>query len=171
MDDDCITATLNINAMFPFFLTKAFLPSLRRTSRNGPVEIVFIGSFAGDVAVPFIAPYAGSKALIKRVSRIMHADERAFSKNSNMSFAYANVGEVQSGNMNVATTPTRPRSDDFAKYLVRCFGSGRRTVIPYPVHHVVFAMVTGMPEALCDRIVMSGGKSVARELKESKKER
>lgn len=170
MDEGYVTNVLNINTRFPFFLTRAFLPSLRRTSRKGPVEVAFLGSFAGDVAVPFISPYAGSKALIKRVSRILHADERVGS-NSNLSFVYVNVGEVQSGTMRIKTALARPHSDDYAKHLVESFGSGRRSVIPYPAHHVIFVIVTGMPEALCDYIVSAEGRNVLRKLEERRKER
>lgn len=170
MGEDFITNILNINARFPYFLTRAFLSSLRRISQNGPVEVVFIGSFAGDVAVPFISPYAGSKALTKRVSRILHADERVWSR-SNLSFVYVNVGEVQTGTLKVAASLTRPHSDDYARHLVESFGSGRKTVIPHPIHHVAYAIVTGMPEALCDYIVLAEGRSLFRKIAEGKKTR
>lgn len=132
------------------------------------MEVVFIGSFAGDVAVPFVSPYAGSKALIKRVSHILHADERVFSS-SNLSFVYANVGEVQTGTMRAATALARPHADDYARHLVESFGSGRRSVIPHPVHHMVYAFVTGMPETLCDYIVLAEGRNVFKKIEESKK--
>lgn len=170
LDEDFITNVLNINTRFPFLITRAFLRSLRRTSQKGPVEVVFIGSFAGDVAVPFVSPYAGSKALIKRVSRILHADERVFSS-SNVSFVYVNVGEVRSGTMKIRTGLARPHSDDYAKHLVESFGSGRRSVIPHPVHHIIYAIVTGMPEAVCDYIVSAEGRNVFKKIEESKKKR
>lgn len=170
MDDDHITNVLNINTWFPFFITRAFLSSLRRTSQKGPVEVEFLGSFAGDVAVPFVSPYAGSKALIKRVSRIWHAEERVLS-NSNLSFVYINVGEVRTGTMRITAALARPHSDDYAKHLVESFGSGRRMVIPHPVHHIIYAIVTGMPEALCDYIVLAEGRNVFRKIEESKKKR
>ena len=131
---------------------------------------MFLGSFAGDVAVPFVSPYAGSKALIKRVSRILHAEERVFSS-SNLSFVYVNVGEVQTGTMRIKTALARPHSDDYAKHLVASFGSGRRVVIPHPVHHLIFVIVTGMPEVLCDYIVLAEGRNVFRKIEESKKKR
>ena len=159
LTEDFITNILNINIRFPYFITRAFLPSLRRNSQNGPVEVVFIGSFAGDIAFPFVSPYAGSKALMKSVCRILHADERVWS-GSNLSFAYVNISEVQTANLRVEVSLTRPHSDDFAKHLVKIFGSGRRVVIPYPIHHVIHAIVTGMPEALCDYIVLAEAKSL-----------
>lgn len=168
MDEDIVTTLLNINAQFPLLITRAFLPALRRNSQNGPVEVAFIGSIGGEVAVPFISPYAGSKALTKRVCRILHADERVWS-GSNLSFVYVNVGEVQSGTLKVATSLVRPHSDDYAKYLVKSFGSGRKVVIPYPVHHISYAIVTGMPEALCDYIVVSQARSVFKKMADSKK--
>ena len=168
LDEEFITTVLNINARFPYFITRAFLPSLRRNSQTGPVEVVFIGSIAGDVAVPFVSPYAGSKALTKRVSRILHADERVLSK-SNLSFVYVNVGEVRTGSLKVATSLTRPHSDNYARHLVESFGSGRRMVIPHPVHHIVYAIVTGMPEALCDYIVLAEGRSLFKKMEESEK--
>ena len=170
MDEEFITNVLNINARFPYFITRAFLPSLRRNSRNGPVEVVFIGSISGDVAVPFISPYAGSKALTKRVSHILHADERVWSR-SNLSFVYVNVGEVQSGSVRIATSLTRPCSDDYAKHLVESFGSGRRMVIPHPVHHIIYNLVTGMPKALRDYIVVAEAKSLFKKIGESEKSR
>jgi len=166
-----ITNILNINTRFPYFITRAFLPSLRRNSQNGPVEVVFIGSIGGDVAVPFVSPYAGSKALTKRVSQILHADERVWSR-SNLSFVYVNVGEVQAGDMRVfGTSLSRPSPDDYARHLVKSFGSGRKIVIPYPVHHIIYNIVTGMPEALCDYIVMAQGRSLFGRIVEDKKHR
>jgi len=169
LDEDSISKILNINARFPYLITRAFLPSLRRTSKSGPVEVVFVGSIAGDVAVPFISPYSGSKALTKRVCRILHADERVWS-GSNLSFVYANVGEVQSGTLRVAASLFRPTSDDYARYLVKSFGSGRKMVIPYPVHHVSYAVVTGMPEDLCDYIVLAEGRSLFKQIAETRKD-
>jgi 17beta-estradiol 17-dehydrogenase / very-long-chain 3-oxoacyl-CoA reductase len=168
LDEDLITKVLNINSRFPLFLTRAFLPSLRRTSQKGPVEVVFIGSFSGDVAVPFVLAYAGSKALIKRVSRILNTEERVLSR-SNLSLVYANVGEVQTATMRAATALARPSSDDYATHLVGRFGSGRGVVIPHPVHHIIYALVTGMPEVLCDYIVLAEGMNVYRKMKESAK--
>ena len=131
---------------------------------------MFIGSFAGDVAVPFVSPYAGSKALMKRVCRILHADERVWG-GSNLSFVYVNVGEVQSGSMRVAVSLTRPHSDDYARHLVKSFGSGRRVVIPHPVHHIIYAIVTGMPEMLCDYIVLAEARSLFKKIVAGKKSR
>jgi 17beta-estradiol 17-dehydrogenase / very-long-chain 3-oxoacyl-CoA reductase len=168
LDDDFITNLLNINSRFPYFLTRAFLPSLRKTSQRGPVEVVFIGSFAGDVAVPFLSPYAGSKAMTKRISQILHADERVLSRSS-LSFVYANVGEVQSGTVRVATALARPHSDDYARHLVASFGSGRRLVIPHPVHHIIYALVTGMPELLCDHIVLAEARNLFKKMEEARR--
>lgn len=170
LDEEFITNILNINARFPYFITRAFLPSLRRNSQNGPVEVAFVGSISGDVAVPFVSPYAGSKALTKRVSHILHAEERIWSK-SNLSFVYANVGEVQSGSVKVVTSLARPSSDDYARHLVESFGSGRKMVIPHPVHHILYTLVTGMPEALCDYVVLAEGRSIFKKIEESKKTR
>lgn len=170
LGEDFLTNILNINARFPFFITRAFLPSLRGNSQSGPVEIIFIGSFAGDTAVPFVAPYAGSKALTKRVSRILDTDERVLS-GSNLVFVYANVGEVQSAGLQVAASLNRPHSDDYARYLVESFGSGRKMVIPYPIHHIIYTIVTGMPAALCDYIVLARGRSLFRRMVEGKKGR
>ena len=107
---------------------------------------------------------------MKRVSRILHADERVWS-GSNLSFVYVNVGEVQSGTMRVAVSLMRPHSDDYARHLVKSFGSGRRVVIPHPVHHVIYAIVTGMPEALCDHIVLAEARSLFKKIAAEKKSR
>ena len=168
MDEDLITKVLNINSRFPLFLTRVFLPSLRRTSQKGPVEVVFVGSLSGDFAVPFLSAYAGSKALIKRVSRILNNEERILS-GSNISFVYANVGEVKTATMRAATTLSRPSSDDYATYLVGSFGSGRGVVVPHPVHHIIYALVTGIPEVLFDYIVLAEGMDLFKRMKEIEK--
>ena len=116
-----------------------------------------------------MSPYAGSKALTKRVSHILHADERVWS-GSNLSFVYVNVGEVQSGSMKIAVSLARPDSDTYARHLVKSFGSGRRTVIPHPVHHILYAIVTGMPDMLCDYIVMEEARSVFKKIVVEKKD-
>jgi len=170
LDEEIITSVMNINARFPYLITRAFLPLLRRNSQNGPVEVVFIGSLSGEVPVPFISPYAGSKMLTKRVSLTLQSEERILTK-SKLSFVYVNIGEVQTGAFRAEASLARPRSDDFAKHLVESFGSGRGVVIPHPTHHVIYSIVTGMPEILRDYIVSAASRNAFKKFQEGMKDR
>ncbi len=59
----------DVNVIGPVAVTRAVLPSIRRSGRRG--RIVFIGSIGGRVANPFVAPYAASKHAIEAIAESM----------------------------------------------------------------------------------------------------
>jgi 17beta-estradiol 17-dehydrogenase / very-long-chain 3-oxoacyl-CoA reductase len=65
---DKITSSVNLNAIFPIYLTKALLPKL---SANSPSLILNLGSYAGKYPIPMILPYGISKAMVHHFSRIL----------------------------------------------------------------------------------------------------
>ncbi|MGA2519368.1 MAG: SDR family oxidoreductase [Acidimicrobiales bacterium] len=59
----------DVNVIGPVAVTRAVLPSIRRSGRRG--RVVFIGSIGGRVANPFVAPYAASKHAIEAIAESM----------------------------------------------------------------------------------------------------
>jgi NAD(P)-dependent dehydrogenase (short-subunit alcohol dehydrogenase family) len=57
---------LEVNVIGQIAVTKAVLPALRVSSSGG--RIIFIGSIAGRMSSPFIAPYAASKHAIEAIA-------------------------------------------------------------------------------------------------------
>jgi len=111
---------------------------------------VFVGSLAGEVSVPFICAYSGSKIFLKRAARILYEEERAL-YGSNLSFMYLNVGEVRSSGLGGEHSFARPLADEFAKGVVKSLGCGRRVVIPWYSHNIMIGILSLIPESLLDR--------------------
>jgi NAD(P)-dependent dehydrogenase (short-subunit alcohol dehydrogenase family) len=63
-----------VNVVGQVAVTPAFLPHLRR-SRG---RIVFIGSIAGQSALPFLGPYAASKHALEAVADTLRVELRPF---------------------------------------------------------------------------------------------
>src|SRR6186997_2170486 len=65
---------LEVNVIGQVAVTQAFLPHLRR-SRG---RIVFIGSIAGQSALPFLGPYAASKHALEAITDTLRLELRPF---------------------------------------------------------------------------------------------
>jgi len=156
---------ITLNLDFPLFLTRAFLPQLRRVSQStGPVEVVFVGSVASELSPPFLWAYNGSKSFLRRAVGVLHGDERAL-HSSNLSFMYLNVGEVRSSSMTGDPSFFRPTAEEFAKGVVRSLGCGRRMVTPWYSHGILVGVTSLVPEPILERAVRWGLKRVAKDFK------
>jgi 17beta-estradiol 17-dehydrogenase / very-long-chain 3-oxoacyl-CoA reductase len=133
------------NALFPTLLTRAFLPSLRKTSLSHPVLVVFNGSFAAELALPRLPLYTASKAFLQRLPSSLNADERFIRGESNIEFMYVHTGTVQSNTITGPANFFRPTSDEYATYIVKAFGSGRVEVVPYVIHRIGLAIIRNLP--------------------------
>jgi NAD(P)-dependent dehydrogenase (short-subunit alcohol dehydrogenase family) len=71
---DELRRQLEVNVVGQVAVTQAFLPHLRR-SRG---RIVFIGSIAGQSALPFLGPYAASKHALEAVADTLRLELRPF---------------------------------------------------------------------------------------------
>ncbi|HEX9378253.1 MAG TPA: SDR family oxidoreductase [Gaiellaceae bacterium] len=65
---------LEVNVVGQVLVTQAFLPQLRRTRGR----IVFVGSIAGQSALPFLGPYAASKHALEAVADTLRLELRPF---------------------------------------------------------------------------------------------
>ncbi len=74
VDTDVATWQFAVNVFGPLELTRALLPGLRQ--RKG--HIVFIGSLAGRIALPFQAHYSASKAAIASISDALRMELAPF---------------------------------------------------------------------------------------------
>jgi 17beta-estradiol 17-dehydrogenase / very-long-chain 3-oxoacyl-CoA reductase len=130
-----IMNVVNLNAIFPLRLTRVLLPQLRAV--KGPALVIFVGSFAADIAVQRFGVYGSSKNFVQSLSRCLGADERwPFGSSSNISFMYAAVGEVVSNTMRVKPHLFSPTSERFAKAFVARIGCGKRRITPWMPHAV-----------------------------------
>jgi 17beta-estradiol 17-dehydrogenase / very-long-chain 3-oxoacyl-CoA reductase len=153
-------AVIRCNAVFPTFLTRAFLPSLRKTSLSHPVLVVFSGALSAEFAVPLIPLHAASKAFIRRLPSNLRADERFVSGKSNIEFMHVYTGIVQSNTVTVLANLFRPTSDDYAAHIVKVLGSGRMEVIPYVGHLIGLTILRGLPDFLQWRVLKEGAKGL-----------
>jgi len=143
--EDAHLSVVRWNALFPTFLTRAFLPSLRKTSLALPVLVVFNGSFSAEFAVPRTPLYAAAKAFVQRLPSSLNADERFIPGESNVEFMYLHTGSVQSNTITEPADFSRPTSDDYAAYIVKAFGSGRVDVVPYVGHRIRLTLLRVSP--------------------------
>lgn len=146
-----LVSVVHWNSIFPLLLTRALLPKLRLTAKNGPVMVQFVGSQAGDISPPRFALYAGSKALIQALARGLDTDEHVWGAPTGVRFAYLVVGPVQSNSMPVQATLASPSSERFAKALVARIGCGWRRYAPWMPHAVMQWAMELMGESTVDK--------------------
>ncbi|KAI0684914.1 NAD(P)-binding protein [Cytidiella melzeri] len=135
---------LRRNATFPWMLSRALLPKLRKAS--GPVELVFVGSLAAELPVPCLNPYGATKAFLQQMSDTIAADER-IRKPTNVTTMYLRVGSVVSGSHRVPATLFSPSSELFAKHIVHKIGCGKRSVMVYLPHALQLWSMRLMPDS------------------------
>ena len=146
--ESTLLSDLRLNATFPWLLTRALLPKLR-TSR-GPVELVFIGSIAGQLPMPGLIPYGASKAFLRQLSGAISADEQCRSP-TNVTTSYMLVGSVVTSGHKATSTLSTPFAEPFAKSVISKIGSGRSVVIPWVWHAVRLGMMGFAPESVLRR--------------------
>jgi short-subunit dehydrogenase len=160
-----------LNALFPTLLTRAFLPSLRKTSLAHPVLVVFHGSFSAELAIPRIPLYTAAKAFVRRLPSSLSADEKFIPGDSNIEFMYIHTASVQSNLITEPADLSRPTSHDYATYIVKAFGSGRMDVIPYVGHKIALTVIHSFPGFVLRNIMKEEAKKLfimeARKTKES----
>ncbi|KZT06414.1 NAD(P)-binding protein [Laetiporus sulphureus 93-53] len=138
------------NAVFPLLLTRTLLPHLRRTAKQGPVLVQFIGSQAADISPPRFALYAASKSFLRALARGLDNDERVWGTPSGVKFEYLAVGQVQSNSVRTPATLVCPTSERFAKAMVSRMGCGLRRYAPYMPHAVMQWAIELMGEKMVD---------------------
>ena len=152
--EEDIHQLINKNALFPLFLNRALLPSLRRNAKSGPVLVSFVGSIAGDIAPPRLAVYAASKGFLESLTRGLDNDELYLNPDgpTGVRYCYLAVAAVHTSNLRAAfpTGFTTPTCERFAKCILDRAGCGRRRVAPYWVHGM---MQYFMNDVLSDGVV------------------
>jgi 17beta-estradiol 17-dehydrogenase / very-long-chain 3-oxoacyl-CoA reductase len=136
---------------------------VRKTSGGRPVLFAFVGSFAGELAIPRLAVYSGSKAFINRLTLSLHAEE-CFDGHTNISFMYFGVGTVSTNSVPSSVDFTCPSSEVFSKALVGCFGCGRQEVVPYIGHTISIGFINSLPRWLQAIVLSSTIKKIIEEL-------
>ena len=150
--EEYLAGVVRKNAFFSLFLTRALLPQLRRCDKSGPVQVLFVGSVAGDIAPARLPLYAASKGFLQSLTRGLDNDEQFFGKPTGVRFTYLAVGAVHSDNHDAPMPPslTVPTSARFARAVVETVGCGRRRIAPYHVHAVQSYFVQVAGEVITD---------------------
>jgi len=158
--EDTHLSVVRWNALFPALLTRAFLPSLRKTSLSHPVLVAFNGSFSAEFAIPRIPLYTASKAFVSRLPSSLSADERFNAGTSNVEFMYLHTASVQSNTITEPVDFSRPSSDDYAAHVVKAFGSGRENVVPYIGHRVGLTILHNLPSFILQGVLKEEAKKL-----------
>lgn len=144
-------AVVRRNALFPFWLTRALLPMLRKVP--GPVQVIFIGSVAGEMPLPTYTPYGASKAFVRQLVASVSQDER-FRGSSNVSVAYANLSGVITNGYSGPESVFLPTAATFAKSFVARIGCGRRVYFPYIFHAFESWSTLLIPPSILDNLII-----------------
>ena len=97
---DELRRQFEVNVVGQVAVTQAFLPHLRR-SRG---RIVFVGSIAGQSALPFLGPYAASKHALEAIADTFRVELRPFGVDVSL------VSRERSGHRSGRSPPKSPAS-------------------------------------------------------------
>ncbi|KAL4245735.1 VLCFA Elongation and Steroid Dehydrogenase [Abortiporus biennis] len=131
--DEDLLGDIRLNMLFPFYLTRHFLPILRK--HKGPALVAFVGSISAEISIPRLSTYAPCKAFLAQLTRCLNADERWWTP-TQISFIHLRVGAVNSNSFREPSTLFVPTAERFSKWVVRALGSGEATFLPYPPHAI-----------------------------------
>ena len=148
------------NVLFPTLLTRAFLPSLRKTSLSHPVLVVFNGSVSPEFSVSDIPLYTATEAFAQQLSSSLSADEKLTPGESKIEFMYLHRGSVQSSSTAKPGDSSRQTSDDYAAHLVNTFGSGRENVVPLAEDKIKRAVMGSLPDFIQQAVLKEEAKKV-----------
>ncbi|KAM5534142.1 hypothetical protein V8D89_012162 [Ganoderma adspersum] len=129
--EEYLLGVVHATALFALLLTRALLPTLRRATPSGPVEVLFVGSLASEIPPPCLPTYGAAKAFLKALARGLDNDEVLLGTTTRVRFAYLIVGVVHSAHHPTPSplsvwVPTSPR---FAWSVVESIGCGLFIII------------------------------------------
>ena len=143
-EDDHLSV-IRWNVLFPTFLTRAFLSSLRKTSLSSPVLVVFNSSFSPEFAVPNFPLYPATDAFVQRLPSCLSINEKIVPGESKIEFMHLHVGPVHSNTTPKPTDSSSQTSDDYAAHIVKAFGSGREDVVPLATDKIQLTITRNLP--------------------------
>lgn len=123
---DDLRRQLEVNVIGQVAVTQAFLPMVRQARGR----IVYIGSIAGRMATPFIAPYAASKFALEAISDALRVELRPWG----IGVAIVEPGSIATPIWEKAKDTTKQVSDD----------------LPPEGHQLYGAAVSSLREVMAD---------------------
>lgn len=123
---DDLRRQLEVNVIGQVAVTQAFLPMVRQARGR----IVYIGSIAGRMATPFIAPYAASKFALEAISDALRVELRPWG----IGVAIVEPGSIATPIWEKAKDTTKQVSDD----------------LPPEGHELYGAAVSSLREVMAD---------------------
>lgn len=159
-----IVENVMLNSVFPLVLTARVLELFQRQASAGapgapgPTLVMNIGSLS-DIGLPFVTPYAASKALMLAATSMVRRELQALGQASTRMLA-VRLGTVTGVSHN-KTPPrwTKPDATTMARAALARTGSGRDVVIGYLPHALQNALLNvltpGMTDRLYERVMLA----------------
>ncbi|PNS21752.1 hypothetical protein CAC42_1606 [Sphaceloma murrayae] len=138
-----VDGLINVNLRFPTQLTKALIPILQE---NEPSLVMNIGSATGQLGMPYLCVYSGSKAYNLRWSQALGAEMLAQGKNVEVLGIL--VGNVMSGTNKIGADFFTCDSRTMAEAALARVGCGKSSVWGYWKHHLLFQTLEALPERM-----------------------
>lgn len=155
---------LRINMLFGFFLTRALLPTLRKSS---PAQVQFIGSQSAEIRLPRLATYAASKSFLKQLTRALGCDERWWT-DSGVSFVYVAVATVVTNTMRTVPHVFNPTAERFARALVSRVGCAEDEYTAWMPHAVQMWFMKKLGEGMIERYAAPTVKAIFEDMAKNK---
>lgn len=137
--NDNMEEIINVNILNTFKISKVVLG---RMMDNKMGYILNIGSITGDFPMPMYSAYAASKSMLKAWSEALYYECKMYHINvecMDTGFVATKMSKIKKKSLFC------PDSTEYAKSIVKHFGSGRLSFAYWP-HLVVFVLISMMPK-------------------------
>jgi NAD(P)-dependent dehydrogenase (short-subunit alcohol dehydrogenase family) len=135
---DELRAQFDVNVIGAMAVTQAFAPLLR----EHPSRIIFIGSIAGRIAMPYMAPYCASKAALRALADALRME---------LAPSHIDVSLIEPGSV---ATPIWSKGLAFLARLPATAPAHYRTAIETVMKNLAAEERSGMPVAHVARAVV-----------------
>lgn len=126
-----VTGNISLNALFPLFLTRALLPSLKQ---NSPSLVINISSLA-ERGLPLLVSYSASKAFLMTATRALRLEMAMEGSGSNVEILGVAFGKVTgAGGCTEPASLSVPNVETMAKATLARAGYDNGVVVGYWGH-------------------------------------
>ncbi|KAI8918972.1 hypothetical protein DFJ77DRAFT_258301 [Powellomyces hirtus] len=145
---------INVNTVFPTLITKHLIPILEK---NGPSLIINVGSIAGDLPMPYLSPYCGTKAYNKAWSKALSLE--LSSRKSKIQVQSLIVGDVSSNSNHSKESLMVASARQFARTTLRV-PTTQKVATPYFFHKLGVGWTSSVPNFVMDPLMVHMTKQV-----------
>jgi 17beta-estradiol 17-dehydrogenase / very-long-chain 3-oxoacyl-CoA reductase len=144
-----VDALISINIRFTTQLTRALLPTLKRSE---PSLIMNIGSIS-ETGTPWLSVYSSTKAFMHSFSKALSLELKAY--NRKVEVLGTQAGSVQSQQNQADTSVLVPSSRVMARSALARVGCGRANATGYFPHELQRLFFSILPEWAADRLIVT----------------